>query len=168
MRRATITFLPALLLLLGAVACESVDDDRIPPYAVNLQLDSQGIWDTYGVHGYGQYRYFIKEEKIPANYSYTALSQTGFGGILLISGYDNGDYNVPLAYDLACPVEAKQSVRIQIDKSDFHAYCPSCGSRYDVCEGAGRPVSGKALDLNYGMKKYHVYPASLGGYAIIR
>lgn len=154
--------------LISFTACESVNDERIPPYAVNLQLDNQGLWDTYGVHGYGQYRYFIKEEKIPSNYSFTALSMTGFGGILLISGYENGDYNMPLAYDLACPVEARQNTRISIDKSNFQAYCPKCGSRFDVCEGAGRPVYGKALELNYGMKKYHVFPSSLGGYTIVR
>lgn len=154
--------------IIGLSSCESIDDERIPPVAVRLELNNQGMWDTYGVHGYGDYKYFIREEKKPANFTYTDLTMTGFGGILLICGSNNGDYNSPLAYDLACPVEAKFNVRLQIDRSNFEAYCKKCGSRYDVCEGNGRPISGEALNRQFGMKQYHVFPAQMGGYIITR
>ena len=42
------------------------------------------------------------------------------------------------------------------------------GISFDVTEGQGRPISGKALELNYGMQMYRVLPASLGGYVISR
>ncbi len=163
--------IPAILSILTAlsiVSCEkSINDERIPPVSVNIELNNQGLWDTYGVHGYGQHRYFIKVDQIPENFPYTALTYTGFGGVLLISGYADGDYNVPLAYDLSCPVESKQTVRIQIDSESYEAVCPECRSRYDVCEGNGRPVSGRAVDLNFGLQRYRVIPASLGGYTIV-
>lgn len=156
-----------ILAIILLSSCETINDNRIPPTAVNIELNNQGLWDTYGVHGYGQYRTFIKSERVPSNYPYTELTYTGFGGVLLISGALNGNYNVPLAYDLACPIEAKYNVRITIDNSNFQAYCSKCGSRYDVCEGSGRPVSGEALTKNYGLKCYNVIPSSLGGYTIM-
>lgn len=166
MRHAIIPCLS--LLLLATVSCDKeVNDERIPPVSVNIELNNQGLWDTYGVHGYGQYRIFIKVDKIPANFPYTAMSYTGFGGVLLISGYANGDYNIPLAYDLACPVEAKQTTRVAINEETFEAVCPVCQSHYDVCEGEGRPISGRALELNYGMQRYRVVASSLGGYTIV-
>ena len=154
--------------LFVVVACEQIDNYRIPAAPVNIELTNQGLWDTYGVHSFGQYRMFIRELHQPSNYSYTANTYTGFGGILLISGYFNGDYNVPLAYDLACPVEVKNNIRVTIDPENHQAVCPTCGSRFDVTEGEGRPVSGKALEMKCGMQRYHAYPAQYGGYLIAR
>lgn len=165
--RILFKILPAILCIVLSSCDKEVNDERIPPVSVNIELNNQGLWDTYGVHGYGQYRIFIKVDKIPADFPYTAMSYTGFGGVLLISGYANGDYNSPLAYDLACPVEAKQTTRVGIDSDTFEAVCPVCGSHYDVCEGEGRPVSGRALELNYGMQRYRVVASSLGGYTIV-
>lgn len=157
-----------IILVILLAGCESVNDERIPYAMVKIDLSNQGLWDIYGVHGYGQYRYFIREEKIPSNYPYTALTYTGFGGVLLISGRSHDDYNAPLAYDMACPVEAKNNVRIAIDPEKLEAYCPKCMSRYDVCEGDGRPISGEALTRNYGLTKYRVFSATNGGYTIGR
>lgn len=149
-------------------SCEHVDSNRIPACSVNLPLDNQALWDTYGVHGYGQSRRFIRDLREPANFPYSALTYTGFGGILLISGLDGTDYNTPLAYDLACPVEVKSDVRVYIDQNTFEAVCPKCGSHYDVCEGMGRPVSGEALQRNFGMEMYRVVPATYGGYTVVQ
>ena len=159
----------ALLFLLFA-SCEKVDNNRIPSVAVNIQLDNTGLWDTYGVHGYGQYRYFIKSQRIPANFPYSAMTYTGFGGVLLISGYNpqTGDYNSPLAYDLSCPVEAKNNIIVTIDNNTFEAVCPVCGSRYNVCEGSGAPVSGPAVEYKSGMQRYQAVPQGMGGYTIVR
>ena len=158
------------LLFLSLSSCEKVDNKRIPAVGVNVELNNTGLWDTYGVHGYGQYRYFIKSQRIPGNFAYSVSSYTGFGGVLLISGYNSltGDYNSPLAYDLSCPVEAKSNITVSIDSNTFEAVCPACGSHYNVCEGSGAPVSGKALEYKYGMQRYQVIPQGLGGYTIVR
>ncbi len=158
----------SLLIVFVTISCESVNDERIPPISVYIDLSNQAIWDSYGVHGYGQHTRFIKQERIPANFPYSALTYTGFGGVLLISGRAGDDYNSPLAYDLSCPVEAKNNIRLSIDPQTFEAYCPKCHSRFDVCENNGAPISGEALSRNYGLQRYKVNPAQMGGYIITR
>lgn len=158
----------ATVIAVCLCGCEKIDSNRIPACSVNLPLDNQALWDTYGVHGYGQSRRFVREIHEPGNFPYNALTYTGFGGILLISGLEGQDYNTPLAYDLACPVEVKSDVRVYIDSETFEAVCPECGSRYDVCEGRGRPVSGEAHQRNFGMEMYRVVPATYGGYTVVR
>ncbi len=142
--------------------CSEINDDRIPVAPVNIDLANQGYWDSFGVHGLGQYRYFILQQQ-PSGFPWNANTYTGFGGVLLvtdISGY-------PLAYDLSCPVECKQTVRILYDTENLNTYCPKCGSVYDVNELYGSPVSGPAHSKKYGLRRYHVVPATLGGYTIV-
>ena len=73
--------------------------------------------------------------------------------------------NGPLAYDRACPNEAKQNVVLNIDKENFEAVCPKCGSRFNVCEAYGAPLSGPALENQYGMRRIGMTPAN-GGWII--
>lgn len=153
----------ALIFSLGVVSCEKIDSNRIPYSPVNIELDNDGLWNTYGVHSIGENRQFVKSLKIPANYNYTALTYTGFGGVLLIGAPDN----TPLAYDLCCPVEASSSVRVYVN-GKLEAQCPKCGSRYDVLYLSGAPIDGLAVDRKLGLQRYHVRPASMGGYIIGR
>ena len=157
------TFKTVLLFCLTfamLTACEKVNDDRIPPVPAYLALNNAGLWNTYGVAGYGQFRYFNKNKRIPSNYSYKETDYTGFGGILLIEGIDG-----PLAYDRACPVEATTDAVLTIDSDNYEAVCSKCGSRFNVCEAAGAPISGKAHELKYGLRRFSVIAAS-GGYII--
>ncbi|MFI3240750.1 MAG: hypothetical protein R3Y22_09255 [Bacteroidales bacterium] len=159
------------VMMVGVVAsCDFVDSQRIPAVAVNVELDTYGMWSTYGVHSYGAYRVFNKSTGTPSNFSYTTGTYTGYGGLLLISGYDfmTGDYNSPLVYDMACPVEVSKSTLITIDSETKQAVCNTCGSRYDVCEGQGAPVSGKAYELKYGLQKYTATASAQGGYLLSR
>lgn len=152
-------------LTLLTTSCESINDDRIPPLAVNIEFSNAGIWDTYGVSGALKNKSFIKENGIPSNYPYTASTYTGFGGVLLVCNI----MNVPLAYDLACPVEAKSNIRIYIDDEKHQAVCPQCGSHFDVFDTPGYPLSGTAVEKKYALKQYHVYgPNEFGGYTIRR
>lgn len=160
-----------LLLSCLLFSCNSVDDDRLPNLPVNLNLGDSGLWNRYGVAGFGLYRYFIPELKEPSGFQYAASSCAGFGGVLLIGGMDpfSGEMNVPLAYDLACPVECKPGIRVRVDDSTFEAVCPECGSKYDVTMQAGAPVSGPAADGNhrYALRRYQCVPAQYGGYLIV-
>ncbi len=144
------------------LSCDKVDDDRIPPLAVYLNFGNTGMWNTYGVSGYGQSKYFNKSEGTPANYSYKATDYTGFGGILLVYGI-----NGPVAYDAACPVEAKKDVRVTVDPDNYEAVCATCGSRYNVCDADGAPLSGSAVERKYGLSRISVTPSG-GGYIISR
>lgn len=166
------------IILLSACAalalgsCDTLDDDRIPYQPVSINLSDIGMWNTYGVAGYGQHRRFIRQTGEPANFTYSAATYTGFGGVLLIGGMDayTNDTNVPLAYDLACPVECRRDVRVAIDSSTLEAVCPECGSRYNVCEAGGAPVGGPALtgEHKYRLQPYVCVPSQLGGYTITR
>ena len=144
-------------------ACHSVDDDRLPPAPVRLSFNTVAEWNLYGNPAALQYKMFIKEQRLPANYNYTAISETGFGGILLV-----GDaFGMPLAYDLACPVERRKEIRIKVDTEKNEAYCPNCGSRYDIFANYGSPLSGKAAEQGYGLQKYHVGAGAAGEYMVI-
>lgn len=138
-------------------ACHTIDDDRIPVAPVDIVFNTVADWNIYGVAGAMDYRYFIRDLRKPSNYPYTAMTYTGFGGVLLVSDVMGN----PQAYDLACPVEADKNVRVEID-DEFLAHCPKCGSTYNVFSLLGHPVSGRATELGYGLRRYHVGPGRNG------
>lgn len=152
--------------------CESIYDDVIPAMPVSINLTGHGTWNTYGVPGFGFFRYFIISpgNVEPAGFPYSTTSATGYGGVLLIGGMDpyTGETNVPLAYDLSCPIERSQTVRVQVNTSTLEAVCPVCHSHYNVVEAAGAPVAGPALEgtQKYRLKKYRCLPSPEGGYFI--
>lgn len=157
-----------LLIAASMAACTKIDDKRTPAYMVNIRLNSAALWSTYGVSGMGSdCRTFIRAKQIPKNFPYTANTYTGFGGVLLIMGYDftTQSYGVPVAYEMSCPVETRNDVVVSYDTKTFEAYCPKCGSRYNVMEGGGAGCSGPALEKKFGLTRYHVY-ADNGGYTI--
>jgi hypothetical protein len=160
------------MMAVVASGCHTVDDERIPNFAVRITIADYGQWNTYGVAGFGSHRRFILASglRIPAGFPYSQQSATGFGGVLLIGGMDpfTTDTNAPLAYDLSCPVEMKQDVRVEIEGDLYDAVCPVCGSHYDVVMGGGAPKSGPAAtgEHKYGLKRYQCLPTGQGGYII--
>lgn len=167
-------FRPLLLLLLAAgwQGCDNgIDDTRIPAFSVQINLANTGLWNVYGVHGYGDYKEFIRETRTPANFPFTETTYTGFGGVLLIEGMNPFEAGVvePLAYDLACPVECNAQIRVGIDPESLNAVCPVCGSVYDVTMAGGAPISGPALtgSVKYALQRYRAIPQN-GGYMIAR
>lgn len=167
-----VSIFASFLLLVCATSCESIDNNRIPALSVNIRLDNTGLWNTYGVGGYGIYRYFIRETKEPINFPFTESTYTGYGGVLLIGGMDpfTTETNIPLAYDMSCPVECKREIRVRIDDNNLDAVCPMCGSRYDVVSAGGAPIAGPALtgEVKYRLQPYHCLPGMSGGYVITR
>lgn len=145
--------------------CHKIDDERIPPLPVYIAFGTVGVWDTYGVAGATAHKQFILTDKLrePDNFPYTALSQTGFGGVLLVSDI-LGD---PQAYDLACPVEVRQNVRVYVDETKNVARCRECESEYDIYSNYGSPLSGPAADYGYGLQRYHVSHGSSTEYMVI-
>lgn len=147
---------------LGLAGCHHIDSKRLPVARVNIVFWTQADWVTYGVAGAAAHKRFIKELREPAGFPYTAATYTGFGGVLLCTGY-NGE---PLAYDLACPVECKSTTRVFIN-SDLLAECPDCHSKYDVFGLRGGPVSGPAARDGFGLQIYHVGAGLQGEYLIV-
>lgn len=154
-------------------SCQSIDNNRIPNMAVNISLADAGVWNIYGVSGFGSSRNFIYNKtglSQPAGFTYKYGSATGFGGVLLIEGMDpyTAVTAAPLAYDLACPVERKADIRVQIDPQDYVAVCPECKSVYDVTMAGGAPIRGEAATgkYKYALKSYKVIASGNGGYII--
>lgn len=171
LRHWVLSLAACITLMPLCCSCESTDDDRIPAYPVQIMLNNPGLWQTYGVVSFGESRMFIRQSRIPANFQFLESTYTGYGGVLLIMGMDPfsaGDV-IPLAYDLACPVECKDYIRVYVDEATLEAVCPDCGSHYDVTMGGGSPTSGPALTgtVKYALQRYGVYPSG-GGYVIAR
>ena len=161
-----------IAVLVFFTGCSSVDDERIPNMPVNINLGDPGLWNTYGVSGFGTNRDFIIAPgiRVPSGFPFADNSATGFGGVLLISGMNpfTTTTDIPLAYDLACPVERQSNIRVYIDEEDYVAVCPECGSTYDVTMGGGAPLSGPAFSgkYKYGLRSYRCFPSTFGGFVI--
>lgn len=149
-------FTAALVVAAIFTGCDHLDDDRIPVLPVRIGFATVGDWNVQGIGGALDHKPFIKEEGIPSSYHYTALSATGYGGVLLV-----GDVlGNPMAYDLACPVECRRDVRVFINTDEMVAECPECHSTYDVFSLGGHPLSGRAAKEGYGLRRYNVAPSS--------
>ncbi len=135
----------ALIVATLSSACSSVDDERIPSVPVRIEFATIGEWQAYGVAGALDYRRFIKSEKQPEGFAYSADA----------CSFDNN----PLAYDLSCPVEINKNTRVYIDTEFNIARCPVCQSTFDVYR-TGAPLSGIAADKGYALTRYRVAPGS--------
>lgn len=155
--------LAAAVLMVLVVGCNSVDDDRLPAYPVRITFRTQAEWIIYGPAGAGDFRYFIKSRQIPKNFPYTALDETGYGGVLLVTDI-NGDNQ---AVDLSCPVEARPDVRVEVPNGELYAKCPECGSTYEVFSNVGMPRSGFAAEQGYALTRYHVQYGGAGEYIYV-
>ena len=152
----------AALLLSNATlfSCSHIDNDRLPPAAVRIDFAGVGDWNRYGVGGALEWRRFIKPSE-PQGFPWTALTYTGFGGVLLVCDVNNQ----PMAYDLACPYECKNDIRINV--VDTYGECPQCHSTYDIFMNLGSPMSGPAAERGYGLTRYSVHPGAGGSYMSI-
>lgn len=70
-----------------------------------------------------------------------ATDRIGFGGILVYSGFDMMYY----AFDLACPVEVNQKIRV-VPNDLGQATCETCGSVYNLSFGIADPIKGPAKE----------------------
>ena len=161
------TIITVLMLALVLLACDRIKNNEVPSYTVRINLGTYAMWNTYGVPGVGDFRYFNRDKRLPANFPYDVNTYTGFGGVLLICGMDAsaGGYG-PIAFDASCPVEVSPDVAVTVDASNLDAVCPKCGSRYDVLMGGGGPKSGQALTNKFGLRPVKVRASQNGGYII--
>lgn len=130
-------FLVCLLALL-AFSCSKIEESHIPYANVFMKLDlryqDKELVTLLGYKQYTKPRY--------------AGEQVGFSGVLVVHGY-NGFY----AFDLCCPHEATQSVKI-IPTDVGTAKCPKCNSVYDTANGIGNPMEGPS---QFQLRPYNIY-----------
>lgn len=138
------------IITLISTGCHSVDDERIPYSEVRLTFTTVGDWHRYGIGGAAESKRFIKNARVPADFPYTEMDRTGFGGLLL-SMDAMGNL---IVYDLACPYEARPTVRLFVPDGEPYAQCPECGSTFDIYTNYGHPRSGPAAEKGYALQRY--------------
>lgn len=154
------------IAMLLSASCHSVDDQRIPYAEVHLTFRTVGDWNIYGVKGAAadHRRYILTpQEHIPSDFPYTALDRTGYGGLLLVTDV----LGEVLAYDLACPYEARSTVRVEVPDGELYAKCPVCGSTYDIFTNFGKPSSGPSADKGYSLTRYSVVAGGATEYRVV-
>jgi hypothetical protein len=109
-------------------ACEQPVTSPVPSAPVNLEINLN----------------YADSDLVPAlaAKSFTkprlATDRLGFGGVLVVHGYNTNDASEFFAYDLACPHEIDKNV-IVIPDDAGKARCPKCGSVYITMWGMGTP-----------------------------
>ena len=156
--------LAAAMLATVASGCKHTDDSRTPPAGVWISFAFEDTWRTYGVTAALQHREFILSQGLPESFPYTAMSQTGYGGVLLV-----GDLQAkPAANDMSAPVANDPDIRLHYNAKHNDAVCERCGSHYHVIENYGQPKSGKAAELGYELRTYRIVDGPHGEYRVIR
>ncbi|MDP4238629.1 MAG: hypothetical protein Q8904_04055 [Bacteroidota bacterium] len=130
-------YLVILLLTLSLVSCNDNVISSIPDFPVYLALNLTTTYPTFR-NSYNQYLVFKKPVFV--------TDRIGYGGILVYTDL-SGDY---CAFDLSCPYEAKQDIRV-VPNSSGQAVCEGCGSVFVISDGIGYPLSGKAKET---LKRY--------------
>lgn len=125
------------ILTFSFAGCNDNVISSIPDYPVYLELNLTSTYPTF--------RNSVNESLVFEK-PILITDRTGYGGILVYSGFDGGYY----AFDMSCPYEAKQTIRV-LPNGLGQAVCEGCGSVYDISFGIGNPLSGKAKEA---LKRY--------------
>ena len=136
-------FIPLLAFIFAG--CNDNVISSIPDFPVYLEINlATGPYNTTLRNTINESCIFIKgiTKGMPVT------NYTGFGGILVYTGFDRNYY----AFDMACPYEAKQNIRVYPNDIG-QAVCEGCGSVFDIGYGIGNPSSGKAKET---LKRYKV------------
>ena len=142
---------PTVLLLFIScflLACESPLTSPIPSAPVNLEINLN----------------YADIDLVPAlaAKSFTkprlATDRLGFGGVLVVHGYNSNGAVDFFAYDLACPHEIDRNVLVVPD-DEGKARCPKCGSVYVTMWGMGVPEASSTS--KYPLRSYLV--RAMGG-----
>lgn len=125
------------LLLFITLSCAKTIESGIPYRAVYLELDlTNQDWKLKEVMAYKIYT----QKNIDL-----AGEMTGYGGVLVYHGLSSsGANNTYYAFDAACAYEAQSNIIVDVDNDHVYAVCPKCGSKYELLNGFGNPVSGPA------------------------
>lgn len=112
--------------------CEDRYISSIPNYPVSMQLNLTTGYPTFKDNVY-QVLTFTQPRHDHIDY-------IGYGGVLVICGLSstNAEPFQYYAFDMACPYEADQNIRV-IPNESGQAICESCGSVYDIGMGYGTP-----------------------------
>ncbi len=130
-----VIYISIILFSLLFLACENRYKSPIPDSRVEISLNMLSYNPTFG-SVLNDTLVFTYPRQLPP-------FLIGFGGVLIVVGYDENLNTRYYSYDLTCPYEADQHVRVYPNKAmDGYAVCPKCGSEYFVTDGWGRVSKG--------------------------
>ena len=122
------------------VSCNQNYISPIPDFPVYLTLNTNTEHTTFWQNPY-QYRIFEKPK--------LANERVGYAGIVVFCDFDNAYH----AYDLCCPNEVKQNIKI-VPNDMGEATCEECGETYDLTFGMGTPTKGIS---KAALKRYNTH-----------
>ena len=143
-----------LSVIISFYACENKYKSPIPYVPVQISLNIFSYDPTFGGS--------INDTLIftyPRQYPPFAV---GYGGVLVIVGYDENLSPRYYSYDLSCPYEADVNVRVYPNEEGY-AVCRKCGSKYYLTDGWGRVSLGPS---KFPLKRYQT--DFVNNYLIIR
>ncbi len=142
MKNSILLFVCFFMILFSS--CDKSLDSEIPslPVYLSVRIDHNNLTTA------GSYKSFTTRPD--------ASSYIGFGGVLIIRGYE-AENNSVYAYDLACPYEKNNTIRVTIN-SDNVAECKKCGSLFNgIFWGSPAPSSGPAFDEKLFLRRYNAF-----------
>lgn len=119
------------------VGCNDNVISSIPDFPVYLELN---LTTTYPTFKNSYLKFLLFKQGV------FVTDRIGYGGILVYTGFDGSYY----AFDMACPYEAKQNIRVYPNNAG-QAVCEGCGSVFDIGYGIGSPSKGLAKEA---LKRY--------------
>lgn len=133
-----------LIVALLLQACGNPHESPIPDSRVDIQLNMLSYDPTFG-SVLNDTLIFTYPRQLPP-------FLLGFGGVMIVVGFDENLNTRYFSYDLACPYEADPKVRVFPNKElDGYAVCPKCGSEYYITDGWGRVSKGPS---KYPLRRY--------------
>ena len=138
-----------LCMVVGFIACDKSYESSIPSVQFSLSYSTS----TFPIITTpGQF------DKVNMNGKSTRYNHTfnrppyGYAGILLGKSVFSTDNNEYVAFDAACPVEARRDVSVNLELDGLGtAICPTCQTKYNLSNG-GFP---EGIGTEY-LKRYNV------------
>lgn len=131
-----------LIVSIVLISCENKYQSSIPDVPVEISLNMLSYNPTFG-SVLNDTIIFVR----PRAYPPFAI---GYGGVLIIVGYDENLSTRYFSYDLSCPYESDANIRVYPNEEGY-AVCPKCGSQYYLTDGWGRVSKGPS---KYPLKRY--------------
>lgn len=139
------------LVVLLAMSCNKVNVSNVPYAPVYFKVHLTGI--DHDLVGSLKHKEFTSAR--------SGGERVGFSGIFVVCGHDSKTY---YAYDLCCPHEAKNNIKVTPSDSGT-AECPKCGTVFDIAWGVGQPTSGPS---EFPLQRYDVTMVNGGSELIIQ
>jgi len=131
--KKTVVHLSIILLFLSSFSCQKEIRSSIPDSEVYIETSPS----EYAIlrNPNSAIAYFHRPGvPVPVNFRF------GYGGVLIFRDLEGKARSC----DLACPVEASRTTRVEIDMP--FAVCPVCNSKFDLSYGFASPIAGPAKE----------------------